>query len=215
MSAPRWTRTLLERLAEPGRAEEVVGDLEEAHAARVERLGRVRATVLTSLEALDVARALRRERRRRPGRSPVLAVSWLDVKLGVRMVVKHPALSIVSALGMTIAVAIGASAFGAICAGTASSLPFDEGDRIVTIQNTGAAGFEQRRQTHLHDLETWRAQSRTIATFGAYRIATRNLVTGEGEVSPTRVIEMTASGFEIARVPPLLGRTLCTRKEIP
>jgi putative ABC transport system permease protein len=214
MSAPRWTRTLLERLAEPGRAEEVVGDLEEAHAARVERLGRVRATVLTSLEALDVARALRRERRRRTGRSPVLAVSWLDVKLGVRMVVKHPALSIVSALGMTIAVAIGASAFGAIRAVTASSLPFDEGDRIVTIQNTGTAGFEQRRQTHLHDLETWRAQSRTIGTFGAYRIATRNLVTGEGEVAPTRVIEMTASGFEIARVPPLLGRTLIASDEV-
>ena len=55
MSAPGWTCALLSRLAPPGRAEDVLGDLEEAHRGRVRRRGRPIASVLTGLEALDMA----------------------------------------------------------------------------------------------------------------------------------------------------------------
>jgi predicted permease len=211
LSAPRWTRALLRRLARPDEIEEVLGDLEEAHRTSVARRGRLIASALTAIETLDMAAALLRERRRSPRTLPV--VSWLDLKLGLRMLVKHPALSLVSALGMTLAVAIGTSAFGAIHAITASRLPLDEGERIVTIQNTGWGGLGQERATHLHDLPLWRSAMRTIQGFGAYRIVTRNLLTEDGDVTTARVVEMTASGFDIARVPPLLGRTLIEADE--
>ena len=38
-------------------------------------------------------------------------VSWLDVKLGMRMVAKYPWLSGVSVIGMAVAIAIGAEFF--------------------------------------------------------------------------------------------------------
>src|SRR5688572_13451915 len=80
----------------------------------------------------------------------------LDVKLGVRMLVKHPGLSLVSGVGIAVAVAIGAVGFGAIHAVTSSELPLDEGDQIVTIQNAVYGGLGQVRSTHLHDLVSWR-----------------------------------------------------------
>jgi hypothetical protein len=226
--APRWIRGLLSRLASDEDRDEVLGDLEEAHRARLARHRRLLATVLTRIEALDMARAILRERRR-AGRARARSggrgnglraaglgrstISWLDVKLGVRMLIKHPGLSLVSGFGMAVAVAIGAVGFGVIHTLTASHLPLDEGDRLVTIQNTGAAGMEQIRGTHLHDFATWRDEVPALSDVGAYRILTRNLVSADGRVAPFRVVEMTASGFRIARVPPLLGRHLIDADE--
>jgi putative ABC transport system permease protein len=212
VSAPRWACRLLARLAEPHQAEEVVGDLEQAHARRLHRHSRIVATLLTTLDAVDMARALLRARR--GGSWPNSTFSWLDVKLSVRMLLKHPGLSTVSWIGMTFGVTVGACAFGVIHGLTSSPLPLDEGHRIVTVQNASdLLGFEPARSTHLHALELWRNETSAFEELAAYRVATRNLITAEGTVAPERVVEMTASGFRIARVPPLLGRYLADADE--
>jgi predicted permease len=217
VSAPRWARSLLTRLADPERADEVVGDLEEAHARRRRRHSGPVAALITTFEALDLAVALLRARRRRRSRADasfaartgwLSSLSWLDVKLSVRMLLKHPGLSTVSWIGMTFGVTVGACAFGVIHGLTSSTLPLEEGDRIVTVQNAFELGFEPARSTHLHALGLWRTQTSAFEELAAYRVATRNLITAEGTVAPERVVEMTASGFRIARVPPLLGRHL-------
>ena len=217
MSAPRWACRLLSRLAEPDRVDDVVGDLEQAHARRLRRHSRAAAHLLTTLETLDMAVTLVRARRRRApraGASPTArkgrgaAVSWLDVKLSVRMLLKHPGLSAVSWIGMTFGVAVGACAFGVIHGLTSSTLPLPEGDRIVAVQNAFQLGFDPAPSTHLHALELWRERTSAFEELGAFRVATRNLITSEGTVAPERVVEMTASGFRIARVAPLLGRYL-------
>ena len=59
----------------------------------------------------------------------------LDVKLALRMLVKHPGLTIVAVLGMSVAVAIGAVSFSAIYTIIDGELPLSEGDRVVGIQN--------------------------------------------------------------------------------
>ena len=58
MNTPRWTRVLLRVLAPPGRADDVLGDMEEVHRRRVDDRGRVTASVLTGLETLAMAVAL-------------------------------------------------------------------------------------------------------------------------------------------------------------
>ena len=37
--------------------------------------------------------------------------SWIDIKLGIRMLVKYPGLSLVAVIGMALAIAIGAGYF--------------------------------------------------------------------------------------------------------
>ena len=139
--------------------------------------------------------------------------SWLDVKLGARMILKHPGLTAVA--GIAIAVAIALGAVFDIAAGVVDApLPLDEGDRIVAIEQFDAARNDQEERI-LHDFVTWREELRTVRELGAYRTVERNLTVPGTPAQLVRVAEITASGFQLARVPPVLGRTLGNQDERP
>jgi predicted permease len=145
-----------------------------------------------------------------------LAGLSLDLRLGVRMLVKHPGLTLVGVLGMSLGVAIGAVGFGIIYTLLDPGLPLDEGDRIVAIENVDRMrGDGAAARSHLHDLAVWRDQLSAVEELGAYRTVDRNLITSGGRPEGVRIAEMTASGFRIARVPPLLGRYLLDSDERP
>jgi putative ABC transport system permease protein len=139
-------------------------------------------------------------------------ISWLDVKLGVRMLWKYPGLSLAGAFAIAVVVAFGtaAAAFDAVING---SLPFEDGDRIVAIENWDAAANE-RQPRALHDLETWRRELKTIADVGAARLLVRNLSLPGRPAEPVRIAEISASAFRMARVPAMLGRYLIPDDEL-
>ena len=62
MTTPTWIRWLLRHLAGPGRADDILGDLEERHRRRVLRRGSAGARFLTALDFLDLAGSLLRLR---------------------------------------------------------------------------------------------------------------------------------------------------------
>jgi putative ABC transport system permease protein len=132
----------------------------------------------------------------------------LDVKLALRMLVKHPGLTLVAVIGMAVAVTIGAVSFGAVYTIIDGRLPVSEGDRVVGIRNIDIRAGDEGRRTHLHDLAVWRLALPAVSELGAYRTVDRNLITvgGVGPSESVRIAEMTASGFRIARVAPLMGR---------
>lgn len=133
--------------------------------------------------------------------------SWLDLKLGLRMLLKHPALTLVGGLG--IAVAIGACAgFFAFAYGMFyPTIPLDEGHRLVGLENWDLERNNEERRS-LHDFVVWRDEMSSVEDMSAFRDVSRNLNAGEGSVGLVRLAEMTPSGFDLARVPPFLGRTL-------
>lgn len=146
------------------------------------------------------------------GRLNGISFSWLDVKLGLRMLAKYPGLSIVSVVGMAVAIAIGAGAFGVIDAMMDSELPLHEGDRVVSIQNnTRNPGNPERRS--LFDFTVWRDELSSIQDLAAFRDDTRNLITADSITELVGLAEMTALGFRVARVPPLLGRHILEEDE--
>jgi putative ABC transport system permease protein len=133
--------------------------------------------------------------------------SWLDIKLGARMLVKYPGLALVGGLGMAVAIAIGAGSFAFFYSAMYPTLPLDEGDRIVALENWDVVASNEERQS-LHDYAEWRREMRTVRDVAAFRTLGRTLVTGQGQPEAVAVAEMTASGFRVARVAPLLGRPL-------
>jgi predicted permease len=137
----------------------------------------------------------------------------LDLKLGARMLAKHPGLTLVGGLGMAVAIAISA-VFDVTAAVVHTPLPLDDGERLVAIESWDAEINNQERQI-LHDFTTWREELRAVEDLGAYRDVARNLIVPGGSVEPISVAEMTASGFRAARVPPLLGRPLLQEDERP
>lgn len=139
-------------------------------------------------------------------------ISWLDIKLGVRMLVKYPGLALVGGLGMAVAIAIGAASFAFFYSHMYPSIPLDEGDRIVALENWNTRRNNEERQS-LHDFHEWRREMKTVQDLGAFRTVGRNLSIGTGAGEPVLIAEMTASGFVVARVAPLLGRPLVDEDE--
>ena len=132
---------------------------------------------------------------------------WLDAKLGTRMLIKYPGLTLVGSLGMAVSIAIGACFFTVIYSYVQPTLPIDEGTGVVSIQNWDAES-NSRESRSLHDYFIWKQELRSIQEIGAFRTVVHNLVVPGGTAEPVRIAEITASGFHIARVPALLGRTL-------
>ena len=139
--------------------------------------------------------------------------SWLDWKLGARMLLKHPALTIIGGLSLAAAVAIGAVGIEVAGELLYKRLPFDQGGRVVRLETQDAAASRVEPRV-LHDFAIWRRSLKTVTELGAARVSERNVLTGEGRVEALRVAEITASAFPLTRVPPLLGRPLQPTDEL-
>jgi predicted permease len=149
-------------------------------------------------------------------------VSWLDVKLGLRMFAKYPGLSLVAVGGMAIAIAIGAGYFSIVGTFLDSTVPIEGGDRIVVIKNRQVFGTDAVRTGRLgepgaapHDFVQWRDHVKSVTELSAFRDDKRNLITNDGRTQLVRVATITASGLQLTRVPALLGRTLLAEDERP
>ncbi len=140
--------------------------------------------------------------------------SWLDVKLGFRMLVKYPGLTVVGGCAMAFAIAIGAAGFEFLTQMVRPALPLADGDRIVGIQqlDTAANGVESRV---VHDFVAWRGELGSVVELSAFRTLDRNLITEDGRGEPVAVAEISASGLALTRVGPLLGRSLGPADEQP
>jgi len=161
---------------------------ESARRAATEKFGDVTGVrdTCTSLLAADRAAEERRT---------FVSVSWLDLKLGLRMLAKYPALSIIAVLGMSLAIAIGAGYFAFIGAMLDSTLPIEEGDRVVMIENRFIAGPDtgDTNRASEHDFVQWRGALKSMEELGAFRDESYNLIPDNGRPRLVRAAAMTAS----------------------
>jgi putative ABC transport system permease protein len=214
---PRIPRALL-RLALPDDTCDVVdGDLHEIYITRRATSGAVVAATWYCLETVSFIMRFTLDRVIRAVRSLFggdAAPSSLDLRLGARMLAKSPGLTLVGGFGMAIGVALAAGAYAFFNSYFYPALPLNEGDRIVALGK-----FDPKRQREdeqlLHDFRVWQRELRSVVDLGAFLTIKRNLVSETGQGEPIKIAEMTASGFRLTRVPPLLGRTLIDADERP
>ncbi len=134
-------------------------------------------------------------------------VSWLDIKLGAPMIYRYPGLTVIGALAMGVAIALGAGVMGVIALLKDPKIPLDEGERIVGVQVWSVKNFNAMRQLGF-DFNIWKAELKTVRDLGAFRPIVRAIGANDGQAEPGRGVEMSAAGFRVARVNPLLGRYL-------
>ena len=137
-----------------------------------------------------------------------------DYKLGLRMLLKYPGLTIAGGLALAIAIGIGAGWYDLTRDFLRPTIPLPDGDRIVEIEmrNLGGGGDERRL---LHDFSVWQRDVRSVVDLGVYRTVERNLILGDARPEPVTIAEITASAFRLVRVPPLIGRPLLDADEQP
>ena len=136
----------------------------------------------------------------------------LDLKLGGRMLVKYPGLTIVGGLAMAFAILVGTVIFEVVTMLVYPTLPLPAGERIVQIRNWDVAANAPEPRA-LHDFVIWRDALRSVTELGAWRDVTQNLIVAGGDTRPVHVAVMTASGFRVAEGAPFLGRVLIADDE--
>ena len=149
---------------------------DDARRAAHERFGHV-GDVREECAGLLAADRRGRARRER------LRLSWLDFKLGFRMLLRYPGLTLVGGLTLAFAIAFGAASFEVLARFVFPSLPLPQGDRVVALR-LWDADANRNEPRLLHDFERWRTELRTVGDVGATRTLQRNLITGDGAGEP-------------------------------
>jgi predicted permease len=137
-----------------------------------------------------------------------------DYKLGIRMLLKYPGLTLAGGLALAIAIGVGAGWYDVSGKIMAPTIPLPEGDRLVVIETQNTLTNEPEPRV-LRDFLEWRRDLRTIEELGAYRSDVRNLIIENASPEPIQLVELTAAAFSAARVPPMLGRGLLDSDELP
>ena len=150
---------------------------------------------------------------------PWIGSSWLDVKLGLRMLRKSWGLTLVAGLAMTVVIGLAAVASDVLAAFGGTDLHLDEGDRVVALEIRDLEASETLGASP-RELERWSSEMRSLDDVGAFRTVERNLRRGESSEPgrPAEVVavaEMSAAGFRLARVAPVLGRPILPDDQLP
>lgn len=193
----RWLAALLIRGAE---APYILRDLEDSFAHDVARgLPPAEARRRDLRNVLSSAASVWAESLRLRAWRP----SLVDVRLGLRSIVRTPGLSLVAVCALAIGIPVGLAPMHAVDA-LERTLPGDPAGRIRTL-------CFWRDTAHDHattgDYAFWRTSLESFDALAAYRQVTVNINSGGGDL-PVSGIEATASTFEILRSSAMLGRVL-------
>jgi predicted permease len=218
---PLWLR-LAARLLPRDARQEVLDDLVEKWRALVRTQSRWASTAWALRQPFAAIRARvgtrgasvggRRARLSALRRRPPIGFSWLDLKLGVRMLGKQPVVSLVA--GLTLMVGIPAALIPTHLMSTFSgSLPVDEGERVVGLRYWNV---EQNRPSlpNPDDFAVWRETLTSFEAVGAAWTRPWNVHSPDGRAGEVRGAEVTAAVLDVLRVPPVTGRTLLPADEV-
>ena len=138
----------------------------------------------------------------------------LDLKLAARLLARYPWLTLVGGTAIAFGIAAGVGTFELRTKILNPTLPLDEGSRIVGLRNWDAS-LSRVTPSTLEDFSALRGGLSLVEDVSAFRMFSRNLLTSDGRSDAESVAAMSASGFRVARVTPMAGRTLIASDEDP
>src|SRR5688572_17187376 len=100
------------------------------------------------------------------------ALGWLDrfsldLRLGRRMLLKYPGLTLVGGFAMAFGIWVGTVTFEVASLFTRPTLPLPQGDRIVQIQSQDVAANDPESRL-VHDFLVWRSELEQVTDLGAW-----------------------------------------------
>lgn len=131
--------------------------------------------------------------------------SFLNVKLGFRMLSAHAGLSVIGGLAVAAVIAIGAAYFELAHEVWYPTLPLEDGDRVVGIMYRSS---DELYYVSLQEFLALREELESVEEIGAYQEVDRYLTVEDGRSGTIEVARITPSAFRLTGARPLLGRTL-------
>ena len=129
---------------------------------------------------------------------------WGDIRSGVRVLVKYPALSLASVLTLGLGIGLTTTVFCVVNAGLFKGLPFPGADRIVSLVATSPS--QPQQSVGAQDLAVFQEGQTSFEKIGAFGFVPLNLSNGDGRPDRFSGGQLTVAAFEVLGVQPLLGR---------
>jgi putative ABC transport system permease protein len=128
---------------------------------------------------------------------------WQDLRYGARLLLKHPAFTIVAVLTLALGIGANSAIFSVVNAVLLRPLPFKEPAELVTLSET-TAQFD-KGSVSVPNFRDWREQNNVFTDLTAYQFENFSLQEGD---HPERVVGATVSAnfFDVLGVAPRLGR---------
>ncbi len=132
--------------------------------------------------------------------------SWLDVKLALRMLVKHPLLSLAAVFALAVGIPVGIAP-AHLAKAVEAPLPGDTEDRVRAIRLWNPATSDVD-VTGYEDFAFWKASLQSFSMMAAFRTSSYNVASGDGRAASVPGAELSPAAFSMLSVAPQLGRAL-------
>ena len=130
-----------------------------------------------------------------------------DLRLGIRMALKRPTMSLVVILTFGLGIGLTTTVFSIVNGAAFRGLPFERADRIMLVGRTNPARNVTFSGVGVHDYLDFREQQTVFEGLGAVGVSAVNLAEGNGQPERFTGGFFTREVFDLLRARPILGRT--------
>ncbi|HKQ74359.1 MAG TPA: ABC transporter permease [Blastocatellia bacterium] len=137
-------------------------------------------------------------------------ILWQDLRIGARMLMKHPGFTLIAALTLAMGIGANTAIFSVINTVLLKPLPYADSERLVAVWEVRKNGA--RGSVSYPNFVDWRAQNGVFEGIAVYEEDTMAL-TGAGEPANLRVVITTPDLFPLLNARPQLGRSFLPEEE--
>ena len=138
-----------------------------------------------------------------------------DLRFGIRMLHKHPGLSLAAVVTFGLGIGLTTTIFSIVNGALFKGLPFEDADRVVWVESRDLSGDNRSLNTTLHDFLDLREQQTAFKGLSALTIRTVNLSGEEGRPERHTGLFTSVGLFGALGVTPLMGRTFAEGEDSP
>ena len=148
---------------------------------------------------------LSQQRERTMDRQELLQTIKQDLIFGLRQLRKSPVFTLVAVLTLALGIGANSAIFSVVYSVLLHPLPYANGNRIVTLDESTGAGQGYNAVT-LGNFDTWRKEARSFEALGAEWGTGSRTLTGVGDPTPIYTMQRTSGFWKAEFIPPVLGR---------
>jgi putative ABC transport system permease protein len=127
-----------------------------------------------------------------------------DLRYGVRMLLKHPGVTIVAIITLALGIGANTAIFSVVNAVLLRPLTYKDPERLVSLwENVPSQGRSRAAPANFHD---WKKQNTLFEDIAAYGASSMTL-TGDGEPEQVLGARVGSGYFAVVGVEPVLGRS--------
>ena len=139
---------------------------------------------------------------------------WTDLRYAGRGLLKNPGVTVIAVAALALGIGLTTMMFSIVYGALHRGLPFEGGDRIMTVGRANPGDGIQRMAVSIHDYRDWAERQRSFRTLAAMYQGTVN-IRGTERAERFQGAFVTANAFDVLGVQPVLGRSFRAEEEDP